>query len=214
MDTLENENTFLLFVRFPALMLSAVVLCGCSFNHGWQPQFFAFASPVDPPHKNAVADIVALRRVSISPLFQHRSFTYRTAENTYKQDPYACFLIPPERALAESIRACMRAGGAFGRVVDPGSGLSPTIIAEVSINELCGDFRHASQPLGTMQIHFICYEVNDGSPGRIILDKLCARATPLTEKTSTALMTAWNADLHEIMEEINSAYAKANSHER
>ena len=201
-------------MRILAPMLVAVVLCGCSFHRGWQPQFFAFSPPVDPSHTNTAADIVALTRVSISPLFQHRSFTYRTAENTYKQDPYARFLIPPERALAESIRACMRAGGAFGRVVDPGSGLTPTIVAEVSINELCGDFRQALQPLGTMEIHFICYEIKDGRPGRIILDKLCARATPLTEKTSPALMAAWNADLHEIMEEINSEYAKANSNER
>src|SRR6185436_2234788 len=139
---------------------------------------------------NAQTNIVALNRVSISPLFQSRSFTYRTAENSYEQDPYAGFLIPPERALAEPIRAWMRASGVFGRVAEPGTGLIATLIAEVSVNELYGDFRKASQPVGIMEIHFICYEVKDGAAGRIVLDKICAHSTPLSRKTPDALMTA------------------------
>ena len=41
---------------------------------------------------------------------------------------------------------------------------------------------------GTMELHFICYEVKDGTPGRIVLDKVCARATPLSRKAPDALM--------------------------
>jgi hypothetical protein len=163
---------------------------------------------------NLRTNIVALSRVSISPIFQSRSFTYRTAENSYEQDPYAGFLIPPERALAEPIRAWIRASGVFGRVVEPGSGLTANMVAEVSVNELFGDFRKASQPVGRMEIHFICYEFKDGAAGRIVLDKVCARETPLTSKTPAALMAAWDADLREIMQEINSEFGKANSNDR
>jgi hypothetical protein len=85
----------------------------------------------------------------------------------------------------------------------------PTLVAEVSVNELCGDFRKPSQPVGTMEIHFIFYEVKDGTPGRVVLDKVCAHETPLTGKTPDALMAAWDADLREIIEEVNSEYAKA-----
>ena len=174
---------------------------------------FAFSLPADPPTTNAQTNIVALSRVSISPLFQNRSFTYRKAENTYELDPYAGFLVPPGRALADAIRAWMRAGGGFGRVVEPGSGLRPTLVAEVSVNELYGDLRQASRPVGTMQIHFICYEVKDGDPGRIVLDRVCAHETPLARKTPNALMAAWDADLREIMGEINSEYSKAISND-
>ena len=62
-----------------------------------------------------------------------------------------------------------------------------------------------------MEIHFICYEVNDGVPGRIVLDKVCAHETRMAARTPDALMAAWDADLREIMEEINSAYIKASS---
>ena len=196
------------------LLLAACILVGCASNPRWKRQVFAFSLPADPPTTNAQTNIVALSRVSISPLFQNRSFTYRKAENTYELDPYAGFLVPPGRALADAIRAWMRAGGVFGRVVEPGSGLRPTLVAEVSVNEFYGDLRQASRPVGTMQIHFICYEVKDGDPGRIVLDRVCAHETPLARKTPKALMAAWDADLREIMGEINSEYSKAISNDR
>src|SRR6266446_2755978 len=123
------------------MILASAILCGCASGPAWNRRTFAFSLPADPPTTKAQTNIVALSRVSISPLFQNRFFTYRTAENTYELDPYAGFLVPPGRALAESIRAWMRASGVFGRVVEPGSGLAPTLIIEVSVNELYGDFR-------------------------------------------------------------------------
>jgi len=191
------------------MLAAATILCGCASGPAWKRQTFAFSLPSDPPAANAGTNIVALNRVSIAPLFQSRSFTYRTAENSYEQDPYAGFLVSPERALAEPIRAWMRDSGVFGRLVEPGSGLEPALVAEVSINELYGDFRKASQPVATMEIHFIFYEVMDDTPGRIVLDTVCSRGTPLTRKTPAALMAAWDVDLREIMAEILSEYAKA-----
>src|SRR5580765_398220 len=102
--------------RLALMFLVTATLCSCASGPAWKRRVFAFSSPADPPSTNAQTNIVALSRVSISPLFQSRSFTYRTAENSYEQDPYAGFLIAPERALGEAIRASMRAGGAFGRV--------------------------------------------------------------------------------------------------
>jgi cholesterol transport system auxiliary component len=193
------------------ILLVALLLSGCASGPSWKRQAFAFSLPADPPTTNTPGNVVALSRVSISPTFQSRSFTYRTTENSYEQDPYAGFIVAPERALAEPIRAWMRGSGVFGRVVEPGSGLTPTLIMEVSINELYGDFRKPSAPVGTMAIHFICYEMQDGAPRRIVLDKVCTRETALARKTPGALMAAWDADLREIMEEIDSEYAKTSS---
>jgi len=194
------------------MLFVAATLCGCASSPRWTRQMFAFAMPSDLPATLSNTNLVALHRPSISPLFQSRSFTYRTAEDSYEQDPYAGFLIPPEQALEESIRAWMRASNAFGSVVEPGSGLIATLVAEVSINQIYGDFRKASQPVGTMELHFILYELSEGNPGHIVLDKVCARETPLARKTADALMAAWNTDLREIMEEMKSEYAKANQH--
>ncbi len=191
--------------------IAVLAICGCSSGPSWKRQSFAFSLATDPPTTNAVETVVALRRVSISPTFQSRSFTYRTGDNSYEQDPYAGFLIPPERALAESIRASMRASGVFGCVVEPGSGIMPTVVVEASINELYGDFRQASRPMGTMGIHLMCYEVLHGEPSHILFDKYCLQETPLARKTPGALMAAWDADLREIMNQINSEYEKSSS---
>jgi len=193
------------------ISVAAAVVTGCETGPSWKRQSFAFSLPADPPTTNASDRVVALSRVSISPTFQSRSFTYRTGDNSYEQDPYAGFLIPPERAVAESIRASMRTSGVFGRVVEPGSGIMPTVIVEASINELYGDFRQASRPVGTMGIHIMCYEVQDGEPRHIVFDKYCLQETALARKTPGALMAAWDEDLREIMNQINSDYAKASS---
>src|SRR3974377_872104 len=157
------------------MLFAAAILCGCASSPRWTRQTFAFSLPSAPPATISNTNLVALHRLSISPLFQSRSFTYRTAEDSYEQDPYAGFLIPPEQALAESIRAWMRASNAFGRVVEPGSGRTPNLGAEVSITQIYGDLRKAAQPMGTMELHFILYDVKEGNPGRIVLDKVCAR---------------------------------------
>lgn len=193
------------------MLFVTAILCGCVSSPRWTRQMFAFSLPSDTPATISNTNLVTLRRVSISPLFQSRSFTYRTAEDSYEQDPYAGFLIPPEQAVAEAIRASMRASGVFGRVVPPGSDLAPSRVADASVTQLYGDFRQRAQPVGTLEIHFICYEVNDGVPGRIVLDKVCAHETPMSARTPDALMAAWDADLAEIMEEIHSAYIKASS---
>ena len=193
------------------IWLAAAAMTGCETRPHWKGQSFAFSLPADPPTTNACDRVVALNRVSISPTFQSRSFTYRTGDNAYEQDPYAGFLIPPERALAESIRASLRASGVFGRVVEPGSAIKPTVILEASINELFADFRQASRPLGTMGIHIICYEVQDGEPRHIVFDKYCFQERALAHRTPGALMVAWDEDLREIMNQINSEYAKTNS---
>jgi cholesterol transport system auxiliary component len=167
---------------------------------------YLFSAAADPPATNPTTNVIALSRVAISPLFQSRSFTYRTGENAYKQDPYAGFMIPPERALGEAIRSSMRASGVFGHVVEPGGSLVPNLAAEVFINELYGDFRNPSQPMGKMELHFICYEEEGGAAGNVIIDKVYARETQLKAKTPDALMAAWDIDLREIMKEMHSEF--------
>jgi ABC-type uncharacterized transport system auxiliary subunit len=192
------------FGSFVLLALGAAALCGCGSEPVWKSQSFAFTLPADSPAAGSKTNVVVLRRVTISPLFQSRSFTYRTAENSYEHDPYAGFFVPPARAIEQPICAWLRAGGAFGCVLEPGSGLNPSLVAEVSVNELYGDFRKAAQPAGALEIHFILYELNRDGTGRVLMDKACARRTPMARAAPAALAAAWDADLRAIMAEINA----------
>jgi uncharacterized lipoprotein YmbA len=197
-----------------ALLAGAVALASCGTNPVWKRQTFAFATPPAPIVYASRTNLVALSRVTISPLFKSQSFTYRTAENTYEQDPYAGFLAPPDRMLAEAIRAGLRNAGALGIIVEPDSGLTPSLVVEVSIDELDGDFRNPAKPDGAMAIHFTIYKANEDGPGAVLTDRICAFQTPLADRSPAALMAAWNADLRQIMDQINSEYAKANINDR
>lgn len=185
------------------LCIGFVALWGCGSEPKWKSRSFAFALPAQPPSAGSKTNILMLRRLTIAPLFQGRSFTYRMAENAYEHDPYAGFFVLPERAIEHPVCAWLRAGGAFGSVIEPGSGLTPSLVAEVSINELYGDFRKPAQPAGTLEIHFVLYEVKPDGPGRVLVDKVCAHQTPMAKAAPAALAAAWDADLRLIMADIN-----------
>jgi uncharacterized lipoprotein YmbA len=193
---------------FLAVVIAAVALSGCGENPVWKRQTFDFNAPSDPPASATRTNLVVLNRVTISPPFKSSSFIYRTSDDAYEQDPYAGFLAPPERGLGDAIRAWMRKSGSFGNVIEPGSGLEPSVIAEATVTELCGDFRKSAQPTGAMTIHFVLFAVDSDGPRNVLLDKILSRQTPLSEKTPAALVAAWDADLREIMEEINSDASK------
>jgi ABC-type uncharacterized transport system auxiliary subunit len=199
--------------RITPLFFAAAILCGCGSSPKWQQQTFAFSTPAGPPPSKTATNILELSRVTVSPLFQSREFTCRTAVDAYEHDPYAGFLSSPENTLSEAIQAWMQQGRAFGHVITPGGGLTPTVVAEATVTELYGDFQNPSQPVAHLEIHFTFYEDREEGAGRVLLDKVCSRETPLARRSATALMAAWDTDLREIMEEINSDYAKANSND-
>ncbi len=195
-------------MRNLAFILVAAALCGCASAPKWNAQEFAFSIPEGARATTVQTNIVALTRVSVSPLFQARAFTYKVGDNSYQQDPYAGFAVAPERAVADAVRGWMRQSGAFGHIADPGSGLAPGIVAEMSVTELYGDFRKGTQPVATMKIHCIIYEIKEGSPGAILLDRTFAQQTALAKKTPAALMAAWNTNLEKILEEFRTEYSK------
>lgn len=194
------------------LGLSLVALAaanGCGTSSVWKRQTFAFSVPPDSATATGATNVCSLARISIAPVYRNLSFTYRTSEDSYEQDPYAGFVSAPDRAVSEPIRGWLRSGGAFGRLLEPGSSLDSTLIIEPAVRELYGDLRKPSEPAGVITIHFTVYESTADGPGRIRLDKVFTARTPMARHTPAALMTAWDTDLRQIMEQLNSEYAKA-----
>ena len=146
-------------------------------------QLAAFQNFLILPTTKSQTNVVVLSRVSISPLFQSRSFTYRTAENSDEQDPYAGF-DTPRAPLGESIRASMRRRR-LGRVVEPGSGLTPKLVVEVRSTNSAAIFATRRSRRGDGD-RLICYEVKDGTRGVSCSTRLRPE-TPLARKTPDAL---------------------------
>jgi cholesterol transport system auxiliary component len=190
------------------LLTVAAFFLGCGSNPVWRQQTFALSVSGEAKPGPVATNTLALARVTVSPSFQSRSFTYRTEENTYEHDPYASFVASPEHTLAEAIRAGLRNDGVFGHIVEPGSGLTPSVLVEASVLKWDGDFRDAAHPVAELEIHFVIYQAGPDGPGRVLLDKTSAVRTPLAQRTPTALVAGWDQDLREIMGQISAEYRR------
>jgi ABC-type uncharacterized transport system auxiliary subunit len=179
-----------------------LLLCGCASRSPWKQESFALTLPAsDETGPAAHTNILSLRRVTVSPLFEDQPLVYRTGENSYEQDPYAEFLVPPNRMLDECLLNSLRNGHAFSAVRDPGGSLKPACTMEVSVNQLYGDFRQPGKPFAVLQMHFILYGNEDRE--RVLWQRDFSKRVPLAQRTPSALLAGWNTALQQIMEEVN-----------
>jgi ABC-type uncharacterized transport system auxiliary subunit len=189
----------LLFISGLTLTL---LFCGCASRSPWKQESFALTIPASSEIGPAAhTNILSLRRVTVSTLFQDQPLIYRTGENSYEADPYAEFLVPPNRMLGECLLNSLRNGRAFSDVMDSSSSLKSTCSMEVLVNQLYGDFRQPGKPFAVLQMHFILYGNEDRE--RVLWQRDFSKRVPLAQRTPSALLAGWNTALQQIMEETN-----------
>lgn len=149
----------------------------------------------------AQTNILSLHRVKVSTLFQDQPLVYRTGENSYEADPYAEFLVPPDRMLGECLLTSLRNGHAFSDVLDSGSSLQSTCSMEITVGQLYGDFRQRGKPFAVLQMHLILYRTEDRAA--VLWQRDFSQNLPLAAPTPAALLAGWNNGLQQIMAEVN-----------
>ena len=195
-------------VLLPLALL--LVLAGCLSRPALVHQTFALQSP--PATGVAVVKgdhVLALRMVEVSPLFRDRSLVYRTGPDSYELDPYAGFLVPPGRALAIPLGACLRNSGTFKNVVEVESPLATDTFLEVHVDELYGDFRQPGRPAAVLSLRLLLFRDVKGGESELLLQKQYSRSIPISQNTAVAVVAGWDKALAEIMAEANSDLATA-----
>ena len=181
-----------------------LLLCGCASRSPWKHESFALTIPSSGETGTAAhTNILSLQRVTVSPLFEDEALVYRTGENSYEQDPYAEFLVPPGQMLEECLLTSLRNGHAFAAVVDTGSSLKPACSMEVSVSQLYGDFRQPDKPFAVLQMRFLLYRAGSANHERLLWQREFSKNVPLAHRTPAALLAGWNTGLEQIMEETN-----------
>lgn len=181
-----------------------LLFCGCASRSPWRHESFALNIPASGETGPAAHTIILwLGRVTVSPLFRDQTLVYRTSENSYEQDPYAEFLVPPSQMLEECLLAGLRNGHAFADVLDTGSSLKPACSMEVSVSQLYGDFRQPGKPTAVLQMRFLLYSTGPANHERLLWQREFSKNIPLTHRTPAALLDGWNTGLQQIMEETN-----------
>ncbi len=183
-----------------ALGVMALLLNGCLSRPGLVSQSFGFSSP--PVASAALPEkgpVLAVRRILVAAPFDNQSFVYRTGEVSYERDPYAGFLVPPAVSLDEPLQNYFRLSGLFRTVTEPGSALQPDLFVEISVRQLCGDFRNRAHPAAVLEIQFAFFQSSRGTPGTLLLEKNYSERVPLKARTAQGVMEGWNIALKEIV---------------
>jgi hypothetical protein len=194
------------------LLLAAVwLLTGCLERPHLNIQSFTFGLPTtqEAPVLPG-APVLGIRTLQVAVPFDSRFLVYRTGEFSYKHDPYAEFLVSPVEDLALPIRGWMRNSGAFSAVAESNSALWPNLVAEISVNELYGDFRQSEHAAAVLAIHFVFLRAINGAIEKVIFEKSYAQSIPLKARTASALMEGWNEALLQILAEVVSDLKRSN----
>ncbi len=176
---------------------------GCLSRPPLVKESFALTVPAateTTPAPTAASSVLTLKSITVAPLFEGKALVYRRAENTWEQDPYAEFLVPPARMFSAPLRTALRRSEAFRDVVEPGSVLVPDRVAEIQVTELYGDFRSPAEPTAILALR--CTLISAGAKPESLLQKEYSRRLPLTARTADALVAGWNEALAQILLEL------------
>ncbi|MDB6021117.1 MAG: uncharacterized protein JWQ04_974 [Pedosphaera sp.] len=185
-------------------VIATLLFCGCASRASWKKEAFALVAASGETGSAAHTNILSLHRVTVSPLFEGQPFVYRTGEDSFEHDPYAEFLVSPNRMLEQCMRTCLRNGHAFADVLDPGSGLKSSWAMEIAVSQLYGDFRQPDKPVAVLQVSFLLYSAEPAERGRVLWQDEFSRRLPIAHRTPAALVAGWNSGLQEIMGEANA----------
>ncbi len=183
----------------PLPLALGFVVTGCLSRPALTRQNYVLQTP---PVSHAAANtsgVLAISHCQVTPMFSGQSLVYRTGPDSYEIDPYAGFLIPPDRAVAIPVRGYLRNSGPFKDVVEPGSDLKPDTLLEIYVTDLYGDFRKTAQPAAVLTVRLILFDSADANAGKPLFQKEYSRRVPLTQNTAASVVTGWNQALAGIM---------------
>lgn len=138
----------------------------------------------------------------VSEKYSGQSFVYKTHGNIFLTDAYNIFFGFPGDQIHQIIINYLKATGQF-KYVSPEVFPAKTHYAlRTYINKLYADYTNRSFPKASIEIHFVLFDLQNQN--NILLDKVFQKNILLKEKTSQALVNAWNIGLKQILQELNS----------
>ncbi len=189
------------------LFLLALICNGCLSKPALRTQLFAFQTP-PPAASPSSMRVLALRPVTVSPIFDNNSFIYRTGPETYEIDHYASFMASPGQSIGIAVRAHLLASGLFQNVIEAGSPARADVLMGVHVTELYGDFSQPGHPAAVLAMQITLVPVMNANNRRPILQKEYSSRIPLEKNTAADVMTAWDTGLGEIMTDFLSDVAR------
>ncbi len=194
------------FARNFIVPVAAVMLAaGCLSRPALVRQDFVLQTlPVARPAANPVGGVLSLSSCDVSPPFASQALVYRIGPSAFETDPYAGFLVSPDKTLALAIRTWLSRSGLFTNVLDPGSTVPADQLLEVYANELYGDLRVPGHPQAVLSLSFALLNAKKGAGAPALFQKEYSRRLPVDQNTADAIVAGWNQALGQILDEVTS----------
>jgi hypothetical protein len=195
------------FVR--NFLLASVALgllaAGCLSRPALVRQDFLLPTlPVTGPAVGPRGGVLALSSCEVSPPFAGQAFVYRIGPNSFETDPYAGFLVSPDKTLAIAIRTWLARSGLFTNVLEPGSSMPADQFLQVYVNELYGDLQEPRQPQAVLSLSLALFDANKENGMHVLFRKEYSRHLAVDRNTADAIVAGWNQALAKIMGEFAS----------
>jgi cholesterol transport system auxiliary component len=192
---------FSITFRRIALLCACLAFTGCLSRPALVQHTYALQSPPSNVKSNRGDAVLSVEACRISPLFAGRSLVYRTGPDVYESDPYANFLVTPDRVMDIPIRGYLRNSGIFKDVLEPGSSLKPDQVVEIHVGEFYGDLRKNVPPAAVLSLRFTLIAAEGGN-GQPLFQKDYSQRCPIGLNTADAVVGGWNQALGMIMKQV------------
>ena len=192
------------FYKLILISSITIILAGCFAGPSKPQSKYMFS--VNYPSQQRSIDALTLNVHSFQELPQYSSnqFLYRISKYGYLTDYYNIFLVPAASQITYITAKYLMQNSLFAYTSNylqsqnqADYTLTGTLIA------LYADYQNSNYPKAIISMHYVLYR-NLSDARKVILNNMYTQAVPLKEKSSLALMNAWNTGLQQLLYRLNA----------
>lgn len=174
-----------------ALLIASLCLTACVSNtYLAKQQYMLQAHQPLLKAEQPVNATLSVEQTLASPPYDNVQFIYRLKNSEYLNDYYNVFMTDPASQVSTALIPFLQAENLFTNVTSADMILPATYTLKTQLTELYADYTEDQHPKAVMEVQFILLNGNT-----IVYHTLIAAHAPLAEKSTAALVKAWNKDL-------------------
>jgi len=191
------------------LLISSICLTGCLSVARIQPnQYMLSVSHSAIKTYKPQFGALEIDKLDIAEPFSGDNFVYKLPNSRYEQDYYNVFFTSPDEQISLLIGQYFKKSHLFKSIALNGYP-KPDYALQGKIMALYADYTNANEPTAVMIIKFIVIDFRpqnkNQDPAICALSKTFTASVPLQNKSTQALITAWNKALESILNQLSKA---------
>ena len=194
--------------RLSLVLVLALSLVACAVGRSTPPTA-TYMIETPPPELSMprCPERLSLGRISVVPAFAGRALVYRLDEARYAADFYNALIADPADLLGPAIATWLDRAGPFASVTQPGGHRGATLVLEVVVTELYGDFRRGAAA-AVVSAQFRLIDLTGVRP-TLRMERTLGRRLDLADASPDALVRGYGLALREILSELAAVLTRS-----